>query len=96
MLLRAVTDVNLFRAFQGAPTTKGCGLVTMDSHGEAMAAIGALDSRYVWEGMETPMVVKWMDTALQRRRREQHLANLRMAMASGNDLGFSESAVTGG
>ncbi|EFJ44830.1 hypothetical protein VOLCADRAFT_118581 [Volvox carteri f. nagariensis] len=78
-----VTDVNLFRAFQGAPTTKGCGLVTMGSHDEAVSAIAALDSQYVWEGMETPMVVKWMDTALQRRRREQHLANMRQAMAPG-------------
>ncbi|KAG2499151.1 hypothetical protein HYH03_002733 [Edaphochlamys debaryana] len=83
-----VTDVNLFRAFQGAPTTKGCGLVTMGSHNEAVAAIAALDSQFVWEGMETPMVVKWMDMALQRRRREQHLANMRNAMAPGAGFGF--------
>eukprot|EP00198_Chlamydomonas_reinhardtii_P006060 XP_001695396.1 RNA-binding protein [Chlamydomonas reinhardtii] len=67
-----VHEVNLFRAFQGAPTTKGCGLVTMLVHDEALAAIGALDGKFVWEGMDCPMVVKWMDTALQRRRREQH------------------------
>ncbi|KXZ43600.1 hypothetical protein GPECTOR_86g394 [Gonium pectorale] len=60
-----VHDVNLFRAFQGAPTTK------------AVAAIAALDGKFVWEGMDCPMVVKWMDTALQRRRREQHLASIR-------------------
>eukprot|EP00198_Chlamydomonas_reinhardtii_P014051 XP_001703388.1 predicted protein [Chlamydomonas reinhardtii] len=83
-----VTDVNLFRAFQGAPTTKGCGLVTMGTHTEAVSAIAALDNQYVWEGMETPMVVKWMDMALQRRRREQHLANMRQAMAGGAGLGF--------
>ncbi|KAG2455141.1 hypothetical protein HYH02_000960 [Chlamydomonas schloesseri] len=83
-----VTDVNLFRAFQGAPTTKGCGLVTMGTHNEAVSAIAALDNQYVWEGMETPMVVKWMDMALQRRRREQHLANMRQAMAGGAGLGF--------
>ncbi|PNH12299.1 CUGBP Elav-like family member 4 [Tetrabaena socialis] len=88
-----VTDVNLFRAFQGAPTTKGCGLVTMGGHEEAVAAIAALDSQYVWGGMETPMVVKWMDTALQRRRREQHLANMRQAMAPGAGLGFGGLAL---
>ncbi|GLC35971.1 hypothetical protein PLESTB_000524800 [Pleodorina starrii] len=89
-----VTDVNLFRAFQGAPTTKGCGLVTMGSHTEAVAAIASLDSQYVWDGMETPMVVKWMDTALQRRRREQHLANMRQAMAPGGaGLGYVPSGL---
>ncbi len=71
---------------------QGCGLVTMGSHAEAVAAIAALDSQYVWDGMETPMVVKWMDTALQRRRREQHLANMRQAMSPGAGLGFGERA----
>ncbi|GIL43414.1 hypothetical protein Vafri_1188 [Volvox africanus] len=89
-----VTDVNLFRAFQGAPTTKGCGLVTMGSHNEAVAAIAALDSQYVWDGMETPMVVKWMDMALQRRRREQHLANMRQAMSPGASLGYVPGGLT--
>ena len=69
-----VHDVNLFRAFQGAPTTKGCGLVTMGSNDAAAAAIDALDGRYVWDGMDGAMVVKWMDAALQKRRREEHLA----------------------
>ncbi|KIZ04483.1 CUG-BP- and ETR-3-like factor 4 [Monoraphidium neglectum] len=72
-----VFEVNLFRAFQGAPTSKGCGLVTMGSNEEAVAAIEALDSRHTWEGMDAPMVVKWMDVALQRRRREEHLAAMR-------------------
>lgn len=59
---------------------QGCGLVTMGSHEEAVAAIDALDSKHMWEGMESAMVVKWMDTALQRRRREQHLAAMRQGM----------------
>ena len=46
----------------------------MGTHAEAQSAIEALDRQCVWEGMESPMVVKWMDAALQRRRREQHLA----------------------
>lgn len=46
----------LLHAVQGAPTTKGCGLVTMGSNDEAAAAIEALDNQHVWEGMEAPMV----------------------------------------
>ncbi|KAF6260316.1 hypothetical protein COO60DRAFT_909475 [Scenedesmus sp. NREL 46B-D3] len=75
-----VVEVNLFRAFQGAPTTKGCGLVTMGSNDEAAAAIDALDSRHTWDGLEAPMVVKWMDAALQKRRREEHLAAMRQGL----------------
>eukprot|EP00798_Chlamydomonas_sp_ICE-L_P012603 gene12603-15829_t len=72
-----VQDVNLFRAFQGSPTTKGCGLVTMETHKGALKAIHELDGICVWKGMTLPMVVKWMDGALQRRRRDLHLATLR-------------------
>jgi len=82
-----VYDVNLFRAFQGAPTTKGCGLVTMGMHEEAVNAIDHLDSKFVWEGMESPMVVKWMDAALQRRRREQHLAAMRQGLVPNMTMG---------
>ncbi len=63
------------RCLRGA-CAQGCGLVTMGTHEEARAAIEGLDSRFCWEGMDSPMVVKWMDAALQRRRREQHLANM--------------------
>lgn len=80
----SVHDVNLFRPFQGAPTTKGCGLVTMGSHGEAAAAISGLDGRYSWGGMDSPMVVKWMDAQLQKRRKEDHLAAMRQGL-NGND-----------
>ncbi len=66
----------------------------MGSHAEAVAAIAALDSKYVWEGMETPMVVKWMDMALQRRRRELHLANLRQSLATGGGMGLSKSRIS--
>lgn len=75
-----VHEVNLFRAFQGAPTTKGCGLVTMGTHEEATTAIDVLDSKYTWPGMDSTMVVKWMDVAMQRRRREQHLAAVRQGL----------------
>lgn len=66
--------------WQGAPTAKGCGLVTMGSNDEAAAAIDALDNKHTWEGMEAPMVVKWMDAALQKRRREEHLAAMRQGL----------------
>ncbi|GBF95952.1 CUG-BP- and ETR-3-like factor [Raphidocelis subcapitata] len=75
-----VADINLFRAFQGAPTTKGCGLVTLGSVEEATSAIAALHETHVWPGMSQPMVVRWMDSALQRRRREEHLIGRQAAM----------------
>jgi hypothetical protein len=53
---------------------QGCGLVTMGSHEEAAAALAALDTKYTWEGMASPMIVKWMDAALQKRRRDHHMA----------------------
>jgi hypothetical protein len=56
--------------------------VTMGSHEEALCAIDGLDSRFTWDGMDSPMVVKWMDAALQRRRREQHLASIRQSSGS--------------
>lgn len=59
---------------------QGCGLVTMGSHEEAVAAIQGLDNKYTWEGMDSTMVVKWMDVAMQRRRREQHLAAVRQGL----------------
>jgi len=52
----------------------------MGSNDEAAAAIDALDNRHTWEGMEAPMVVKWMDAALQKRRREEHLAAMRQGL----------------
>eukprot|EP00879_Flechtneria_rotunda_P011421 GHRR01011930.1.p1 GENE.GHRR01011930.1~~GHRR01011930.1.p1 ORF type:complete len:414 (+),score=97.93 GHRR01011930.1:226-1467(+) len=82
-----VVEVNMFRAFQGAPTTKGCGLVTMGSNEEAAAAIQELDSKHVWDGMDAPMVVKWMDAALQRRRKEEHLAAMRQGLVPSMSMG---------
>jgi hypothetical protein len=49
----------------------------MSSSDEAANAIAALDNKYVWPGMDCPMAVKWMDTQLQQRRRDQHLAAMR-------------------
>lgn len=45
--------------------------------------------------MDSPMVVKWMDAALQRRRREQHLASIRQGVGTGqppsNDLNWMQN-----
>ena len=49
----------------------------MSTSEEAATAIAALDNKYVWPGMDCPMAVKWMDTQLQQRRRDQHLAAMR-------------------
>eukprot|EP00775_Hariotina_reticulata_P011883 gene11883-12027_t len=88
-----VQGVNLFRAFQGAPITKGCGLVTMGNIQEAAAAIEALDSKYVWHGVDVPMVVKWMDAQLQKRRRDEHLAAMRHGLVP--SMSMSESPLAG-
>ena len=49
----------------------------MGTREEARRALDALDNQFVFEGLEAPMVVKWMDAPLQRKRREVHLAALR-------------------
>jgi hypothetical protein len=59
----------------------------MGSHGEAASAIEGLDSKYVWQGMGSPMVVKWMDAELQRKRREEHLAAMRQVGGAGAGRG---------
>lgn len=43
----------------------------------ARNVIAALDGTRIWSEMDSPLVVKWMDTELQRKRREEHLAALR-------------------
>jgi hypothetical protein len=57
--------------------SQGCGLVTMGSHEEAAAALEGLDNKFVWGGMGSPMSVRWMDAALQKRRRDAHVAAVR-------------------
>jgi CUG-BP- and ETR3-like factor len=44
---------------QGAPSSKGCGLVAFTSRDSAAAAaIEVLCNKYIWPGMRSPMVVK--------------------------------------
>ena len=51
---------------------QGCGLVTMDSHEAAAAAIQGLHNRHTWEGMDSPMVVHWHGhgVSLQKKKAE--------------------------
>ena len=45
-------------------------MIAMETHAEATAALAALDNKHRWETMESPMVVKWVDRELQKRRKE--------------------------
>lgn len=79
-----VCEVSLFRPSLGASISKGCGLVVMSSPAEARIALESLQGRYTWPGVDTPMVVTWMDVELQKRRREQHMASMRHILNPGN------------
>jgi hypothetical protein len=45
-------------SLQGAPSSKGCGLVAFATRHAAAAAIDVLCNKYIWAGMRSPMVVK--------------------------------------
>lgn len=54
---------------------QGCGLVVFSQHGEASAALEALNGRFVWPAARSPMVVEWCDpNKQQKRKRAQPLA----------------------
>jgi hypothetical protein len=48
----------LMLSLQGAPSSKGCGLVAFATRQAAAAAIDILCNKYIWAGMRSPMVVK--------------------------------------
>ncbi|KAI8464618.1 MAG: hypothetical protein J3K34DRAFT_526052 [Monoraphidium minutum] len=54
-----VAEVNLFRAWATARSSKGCGLITMATAEGARAARDALSGKHVWEGADAPMAVEW-------------------------------------
>ncbi|GBF89403.1 RNA-binding protein [Raphidocelis subcapitata] len=54
-----VDEVNLFRAWATARSSKGCGLIVMASPAAAAAARDALNGKHTWEGADGPMVVEW-------------------------------------
>ena len=57
----------------GAPAdpftpVQGCGIVTMETHAAAAAAIEALADQHRFPGSDTPLVAKWVDQQLQQKR----------------------------
>jgi RNA recognition motif-containing protein len=61
-----IKNLNLFRRWATAKTSKGCGTVQYTSTDEAAAALQALNGVHTFEGYpscEGPIVVEWMDPA---------------------------------
>ena len=48
---------------------QGCGMVTMASHEEAERVLEQLDLKHTFDGLEGPMMLKWVDQELQKRRK---------------------------
>eukprot|EP00955_Chlamydomonas_euryale_P073094 361616-Chlamydomonas_euryale.AAC.15 len=61
---------------------RGCGLVTMATRDEACAAIAGLHDVHTFDGMKKPMVVRWMDKALQQQRNAESAAAAAHASAA--------------
>jgi hypothetical protein len=61
-----VTNLNLYRRWATAKTSKGCGLVEYTTQDEAKAAMDGLNGNYTFDnypGSEAPIVVEWMDAS---------------------------------
>eukprot|EP00878_Enallax_costatus_P006771 GHUV01007097.1.p2 GENE.GHUV01007097.1~~GHUV01007097.1.p2 ORF type:complete len:445 (+),score=134.60 GHUV01007097.1:4633-5967(+) len=65
-----VLNLNLFRPWASAKTSKGCGIVEYEGAASAVAAMDALHQKYHWTGGETTMVVEWMDPRRHRKERQ--------------------------
>jgi len=61
-----VNEVNLFKAWAGAKSSKGCGLVEYATREGAERAIDELHQKYCWLNTDSPMVVEWMNQSKQR------------------------------
>ncbi|KAF6253153.1 hypothetical protein COO60DRAFT_1643395 [Scenedesmus sp. NREL 46B-D3] len=69
----SIEDLNLFRPFAEAKTSKGCGIVRFSNATAAAAAKSLLHGKYRWGTDAPPMVVEWvnedkMRSTLQRDR----------------------------
>eukprot|EP00887_Chlorella_sp_A99_P006782 scaffold2.g6782.t1 len=64
-------DRQLFVAkiLKSSPEEEGSGVITFLHREDAEAAIRALDEVYVWPGMKETMIVKWMDSPDDFKRR---------------------------
>lgn len=58
-----IDEINLYRRWQSAKTSKGCGFVRYKEHAAAAAALEALNGKFMFETSEAPMVVEWIDPA---------------------------------
>lgn len=67
-----VQEVNLYRRWQSAKTSKGCGFVRFSDPLAAAAAREALDNKYMFENSEAPMVVEWLDPTRLVNRQHTH------------------------
>uniref|UniRef100_A0A383WI30 RRM domain-containing protein n=1 Tax=Tetradesmus obliquus TaxID=3088 RepID=A0A383WI30_TETOB len=57
----AVEDLNLFRPFAEAKTSKGCGIVRFSSAAAAATAKSVLHGKFKWTDTAPPMVVEWVN-----------------------------------
>jgi RNA recognition motif-containing protein len=61
-----VKDLNLYRRWATAKTSKGCGIVAFSSYSEAKAALEALNGAKPFKshpGCDMPMVVEYVDAS---------------------------------
>lgn len=65
-----IEEVNLYRRWQSAKTSKGCGFVRFSTHTAAAAALQALNGKHMFENSEAPMVVEWLDPARLANRHQ--------------------------
>jgi hypothetical protein len=47
----------------------------MASHDEANHAMEELSLKYQWQGMDGPMLLRWVDPELVKRRKDEHSYN---------------------
>lgn len=67
-----VEEVNVYRRWQSAKTSKGCGFVRFSEPKAAAAALEALNGKHMFESSEVPMVVEWIDPARLANRQRLH------------------------
>ncbi|CAH8357191.1 unnamed protein product [Eruca vesicaria subsp. sativa] len=62
-----IKDVQILRG--SLQTTKGCVFLKYETKEQAVAAIEATNGKYIIEGSNVPLVVKWADTERERQAR---------------------------
>eukprot|EP00884_Botryococcus_braunii_P021144 jgi/Botrbrau1/7713/Bobra.0159s0146.1 len=70
-----VEDVSIYRPYPTAAESKGCGIISMATHEDAVNIINELDLHHTWPGMDAPMVLRWVDLDLLKRRKEEQAPN---------------------